>query len=139
VAATIAEGEEFVINETNQTIEFEKLTYFEPYAYLGEAILRQLFSKDSTEDEKITDELLTDIATVYSRKSLSVNKYYAIFEREIGACASRESIRGLLQVFHLWRDRMGMEGTRKNFKTKLDQFSVFAGRNPLEQITGKGC
>ena len=135
VAATIAEGKEFAVNETNQTIELEKLTYFEPYAYLGEPLLQKLLSKDNTEDKEITNELLTDIASKCPRESL--DEYHAIFKQEIGACASHEGARGLLQVFQLWRDRMGKEGTRKNFRKNLDQFSVFAGRNPLELITCK--
>ena len=137
VAATIAEGEEFAINETNQTIKLEKLTYFEPYAYIGEPLLQKLLSKDNTEDKEITDELLTDIASKCPQESL--DKYHSIFKQEVGACASHEGARGLLQVFQLWRDRMGKEGTRKNFRKKLDQFSVFAGRNPLELITHITC
>ena len=83
------------------------------------------------------DKLLTDIATKYSHRN--TKEYCAIFEEEIDACGSCEGAHGLLQVFHLWRDRMGKEGTQKNFRKKLDQFSVFAGRNPLELITGKYC
>ena len=134
VAATIAEGEEFSVNETNQTVELEKLMYFEPYAYLGEPLLQQLFSNDVTEAQEITDKLLTDFAAKRSCKS--INEYSVTFEQEIGTCASHEGARGLLQVFQMWRDRMGKEGTRKNFRKKLDQFSVFASRNPLELITG---
>ena len=138
VAATIVEGKEFAVNEMNQTIELEKLTYFEPYAYLGEPLLQELLSKDSTEDKEITDELLTDIASKPLRESL--NEYCAIFEQDIGACTSHEGVCGLFQVFQLWRDRMGKEGTCKNFKKRLDQFSIFAGRNPLRLIvTGEYC
>ena len=137
VAITITEGEEFAVNETNQTIELEKLTYFEPYAYQGEPLLQKLLSKDNTEDKEITDELLNDIASKCPRESL--DKYRAIFKQEIGACASHEGARGLLQVFQLWRDWMGKDGTRKNFRKKLDQFSIFAGRNPLELISRKYC
>ena len=135
VAATIAEGKKFAINDKNQKVELEKLICFEPYAYLGEPLLQQIFSKDGIEAQKITDKLLTDIATKCSRKSM--DEYCVIFEQEIDTCASHEGARGLLQVFQLWRDRMGKEGTRKNFRKKLDQFSVFAGRNPLELITRK--
>ena len=110
---------------------------FEPYAYLGEPLLQQLFSKDGTEAQEITDKFLTDIAAKRSRKNM--DEFCVIFEREIDACSSREGARGLLQVFQLWRDRMGKEGTRKNFRKKLDQFSVFAGRNPLELISRKYC
>ena len=111
--------------------------HFEPYAYLGQPLLQKLLSKDSTETEEISDELLTEFAAKCSRKN--IDEYCAIFEQEIGACASHEGVHGLLQVFQLWRDKMGKEGTRKNFMKKLDQFSVFAGRNPLELTTGKYC
>ena len=137
MAATIAEGKKFAINDKNQKVELEKLIWFEPYAYLGEPLLQQLFSKDGAEAKEITDKLLTDIATKRSRKCM--DEYCVIFEQEIDACASHEGARGLLQVFQLWRDRMGKEGTRKNFRKKLDQLSVFAGRNPLELVTGKYC
>ena len=140
VAATIAEGKKFaMIIDKTQSIEFEKFFFFEPYAYLGEPLLQQLFSKDGTEAKEIMDKLLTDIATKRSRTAKSIDKYCVIFEQEIGACASHEGACGLLQVFQLWRGRMGKEGTRKNFRKKLDQFSVFAGRNPLELITRKYC
>ena len=139
VAATIAEGKKFAINDKNQKVELEKLICFEPYAYLGEPLLQQIFSKDVTEAQEITDKLLTDIATKHSRKRLrkSINEFCVIFEQDIDACASHDGVRGLLQVFQLWRDSMGKEGTQTNFRKKLDQFSVFAGRNPLELITRK--
>ena len=137
VAETIAEGKEFSINDKNKKVELEKLVCFEPYAYLGESLLQQLFSKNGTEPQEITHKLLTDIAAKCSRKN--VDEFCVIFEREIDACTSHEGARGLLQVFQLWRDRMGKEGTRKNFRKKLDQFSIFAGRNPLELITRKYC
>ena len=131
VAATIAEGKIFVITEKNQTIELEKLICFEPYAYLGEPLLQKLFSEDVTEGLEIADKLFIDIAAERSHKN--IDEYCTILELKI----ERASHKSLLQVFQLWRDKMGKEGTRRNFKEKLDQFSVFAGRNPLKLITGK--
>ena len=135
VAETIAEGKKFAIIDKTQSVELEKLICFESYAYLGKSILQWLFSKDGTEAQEITDKLLTDIAAKCSRKN--IDEFCVIFEREIDAYASHEGARGLLQVFQLWRDRMGKDGTRKNFRKKLDQFSVFASRNLLELITRK--
>ena len=133
VAATIAEGEKFVIDEKNQTIELEKLICFEPYAYLGEPLLQKLFCEDVIDDHKITDELFIEIAAKRSQED--VDKYCTVLELKVKR-TSHKSICGLLQVFQLWRDKIGKEGTRRNFKKKLDQFSVFAGRNPLKLITG---
>ena len=131
VAATIVEGKKFSINEKNQRVELEKLICFEPYAYLGEPLLQKLFSEDVTEGHEIADELFIDIAAERSH----VDEYCTILELKLKR-ASHKGVRGLLQVFQLWRDKMGKEGTRKNFKKKLDQFSIFAGRNPLKLITG---
>ena len=137
VAETIAEGKKFAIIDKTQSVELEKLICFESYAYLGKSLLQWLFSKDGTEAQEITDKLLTNIAAKRSCKN--IDEFCIIFEREIDACSSHEGARGLLQVFQLWRDRMGKEGTQKNFRKKLDQFSVFAGRNPLELISRKYC
>ena len=133
VAATIAEGKKFVINEKNQRVELEKLICFEPYAFLGEPLLQQLYSEDVTEGQEITDELLTNFA---KRTYKNIDKYCIILEQEFDEHASHEGVCGLLQVFQLWRDKMGKEGTQRSFKEKLDQFSVFAGRNPFKLITG---
>ena len=47
----------------------------------------------------------------------------------------RKSAESENQVFRLWKEEKGAEGTR-NLHKKLDQFSVFAGRNPLKVATG---
>ena len=133
VAATIVEGKKFVIDEKNQTIELKKLICFEPYVHLGEPLLQKLFSEDVTEGQEITDELFIDIAAERSQED--VDEYCTVLELKVKR-TSHKSICGLLQVFQLWRDKMGKEGTQRNFKKKLDQFSVFAGRNPLKLITG---
>ena len=133
VAATIVEGKKFVIDKKNQTIELEKLICFEPYAHLGEPLLQKLFSEDVTEGQEITDELFIDIAAERSQED--IDEYCTVLELKVKR-TSHKSICGLLQVFQLWRDKMGKEGTQRNFKKKLDQFSVFTGRNPLKLITG---
>ena len=128
VVATVVEGKKFIIHKNNQTIEVEKLIHFEPYAYLGEPLLQRLFSDKSTKNQDLIDELFTDIADKRSRDSVA--DFCAILEQ-------KPSDRGLLHVFEVWRDKMGEKGTLENFKEKLDQYSVFAGRNPLQMTTGK--
>ena len=67
VAATIAEGKKFAIIDKTQSVELEKLTFFEPYAYLGEPLLQQIFSKEEIIEKPLTD---TCISTKYSHKSI---------------------------------------------------------------------
>ena len=52
VAATIAERKEFAINDKNKKVELEKLICFEPYAYLGVALLQQLLAKIAQKPKK---------------------------------------------------------------------------------------
>ena len=78
VAATIAEGKRFAIIDKTQSVELEKLICFESYTYLGEPLLQQLFSKDGTEAQEITDKFLTDIAAKHSRKNM--DEFCVIFE-----------------------------------------------------------
>ena len=133
VAATIVEGKTFVVDEKNRTIELEKLICFEPYAYIGEPLLQKLVSEDVIQGQEITDELLYNVS---KRTYKNIDKYRTVLELDVDKHASHEGVHGLLQVFQLWRDKMGKEGTQRNFMKKLDQFSVFAGRNPLKLITG---
>ena len=134
VAATILKGNATVVNGNKQIFELDRLICFEPYAYMGRSILERIFNEDFTEDQTIiTDELLVVVATKCSCKGF--NEYCTIFKEEINEYIFHD-ICELLQIFQLWRDKMGMEGTLKNFKKKLDQFSIFAGRNPLKLIPG---
>ena len=135
VAAAVVEGKKFTIDEKNQIIELEKLIHFEPYAYLGAALLQTLFKEESTENQDLIDNLLVDIAAKRSPKNVS--DFCFIFEQEIDENAANDSIRGLLHVLQGWRNKMGKEGTREKFKKKFDQYSVFAGRNPLQMTTSK--
>ena len=137
VAETIKEGKEYVLIENHQTTELEKLLGFEPYANLGEAILKEVFDEQKCAEE-VLDELFFRLADhTHQHKELRT-VYELPLSRLANELTPHGAIRRLAHVFQRWRDELGKEGTKKNFRKRLDQFSVFGGRNPLlMSATGK--
>ena len=141
VAETIKEGNDHVLNENHQIIELEKLVDFEPYANLGEAILEEVFDELKSAEENLDDLFFRLADRTHQHHDLRV-----VYELPLSRLANELTpqpegdIRrlSLAHVFQRWRDEMGKEGTKENFRKRLDQFSVFAGRNPLfMSATGK--
>ena len=137
VAMTIKEGNDHVLKENHQITELEKLIGFEPYANLGEAILEEVFDEQKSTEENLDDVFFRLAGLTHQRDEL-----HAVFYLPLSRLANERTPQGpihsLAHVFQHWRDEMGKEGTRNNFRKKLDQFSVFAGRNPLlMSATGK--
>ena len=133
IATEVCEAKSTVVNESIKLATLEELLYFEPYAHLGERILHELFSEEKPHcDREVTDEFLYRIADQVHKK-----KYHFIELFKSPATMLHERIREappgptheIAQVFQLWRDRS--EGTYQCLRKELDQFSVFAGRNPL--------
>ena len=142
ITQAVIEGNVCVLDESRALLELDTLLFFEPYADLGEQILEEFF--DTVASQEITDEFIYRIADKYDiAKCLLKKMENLIAILELSPSKLRVSnpqhcfddIHKLARVFKLWRDEMGKEGTRTNLRKKLDQFSVFAGRNPME-LTG---
>ena len=137
VAETIKKGKEYVLKENHQIAKLDKLIGFEPYANLGEAILEKLFDEQKSAEEDL-DKLFFHLAD----RTHQHDELRTVYELPLSRLANERTPQGaihrLAHVFQQWRDELGKEGTRKNFRKSLDQFSVFAGRNPLlMSATGK--
>ena len=126
VAAAVKEGKEYVLKDNDRkSTELERLVAFEPYAYLGEQILQDIFQKDSQERE-ITSEL-----HFANRMNVKIQERCSLYTPNV------YTPQGVSQVLQQWKDEIGRKGTRRNFQSCLDKYSIFAGRNPLLPITGK--
>ena len=137
VAETIKKGKEYVLNENHQIIKLEKLIGFEPYANLGESILEEVFDEEKPAEENL-DKLFFRLADLTHQH----NELCAVCELPLSRLANERTPQGVIhrlaRDFQRWRDEMGKEGTKENFRKMLDQFTVFAGRNPLlMSATGK--
>ena len=59
IATAVCEARSSVVNESKKVSTLEELLYFEPYAQLGERVLRELFSEQKPHcDKEVTDEFL---------------------------------------------------------------------------------
>ena len=118
-----------------QRVELKKLLHFEPYAMLGKEILEKLFDQNSPEyDQLITIDLIKHISSkVYKR----LDSYVELLKTSDTPVTPLEDTHHL--VFQMWRECMGAKGTLGNLRKLLDQFSIFAGRNPLNLVVGNMC
>ena len=109
---------------SRRTILLDRLVIFEPYAEIGQAMLKNLHSYQNDDVNIISNQVLETLCLKLSRKA---NLFVKIFKE----CQLLHSTtpEDLLTVLQQWRD--GCEGTYKCLKEKLDQYSVFAGRNIL--------
>ena len=83
--------------------------------------------------EEIRDELFFCIADKSLKK---IDSFIELFETSSSSLANvidrapLGNAHKLVRVFQLWRESL-MIGSRSDLRIQLDQFSVFAGRNPL--------
>ena len=138
VATAVAKGESSIVQDTGETYPLDSLLSFEPYADLGEPILRELFQKASPQcKEVLSQTLVSDIAERIPKKKGMLK---ALFKPKPALLAQRMSKAGfvsdeleVMQMLDIWKNQT--EGTYQCLREKLDQFSVFAGRNPLVSCT----
>ena len=137
VAQTVKEGKELVLLNYRERVHLKELLHFEPYANMKESLLRDLFEDASQHHLAVTDELINRIAKCVH---VNIDDYCAVIEpllRQVAtSIASHGEINKLSQVLRLWREEMGLDGTCCRLHRQLDQYSVFAGRNPLKVAQG---
>ena len=130
--AVVGDNELGTVSSDDRTVNLKEMNLDnEPYAELGAEILRELFSSSNTK-LAISDNFLNSIAchthekehlfTKILRPSSPVQPKHETVESSVGSC---------LSVLQSWR---GDSGTYQSLRETLDQFSVFAGRNPLVSL-----
>ena len=137
IATAVAKGMPATVDDTGKPVSLDSLLSFEPYADLGEPILRELFLKARPQcKEVLSQTLVSDIAERIPKKKGMLK---ALFKPKPALLAQRMSEAGFVsdelevtQILDIWKNQT--EGTYQCLREKLDQFSVFAGRNPLVSI-----
>ena len=121
-------------------LELETLLLFEPYADLGEDILKELFDEER-KDTEVTVEVLKHIAIRIVRKTKDIDhkkkcflKLFDPFPESFYKGASKDPIDELALIFEHWRYR-SKDRTYEGLRQKLDEYSVFCGRNPLVRFS----
>ena len=138
VAQTIKAGETHIVIKNSQPVKLERLLHFEPYANLGLPILQKFFQEDKPEYRQII--MTNNLINSFTDKAYKSTSYFAdLFQpshTQLDKDAPQRETHYLVRVLQLWRDKMGTKGTCFELRKKLDQFSIFAGRNPLNLVTG---
>ena len=130
-AKTIMERTDFLISDVGTPTNIKNLLLFEPYTKLGASVLQKLFS-DENAKQVVSDRFLYSIAEqIYDQKE----HYISMLRPSRAQLAEkiRQAPPGRCEEFvcvlQCWR---GDSGTYQSLRETLDQFSVFAGRNPLK-------
>ena len=135
VAHAVVEAKLGVLDSDNQMVDLKSgLLCFEPYIGLNQSILDELFNED--DHATVEDGFLFEIAkqVVLYRNTDYIIELFKPCPIRLANLMDRAppgDVHKLVRVFQLWREEMGAEGTRYNLHKKMDQFSIFAGRNPL--------
>ena len=114
-------------------MNLENLLYYEPYAHLKESILQTLFEKPPNCEKEVSDSFLYEMADCIHTKMdyfVKMLKPQASMLQNMIDQAPPGSTHAIVRLFQLWRLRSS-KGSYQCLRTELDQFSVFAGRNPL--------
>ena len=114
-----------VVSST-QIIPLHHLVTFEPYAEIGLSMLKNMYSDHVN---KLSDQALESLSCSLSKKYDLFSKIFGLTPHSLSTIPSSPTPEDLLTVLQQWRD--GCEGTYKCLKEKLDQYSIFAGRNIL--------
>jgi ankyrin repeat protein/signal recognition particle receptor subunit beta len=121
LAETIVSDEPSVFLSCGKTVPTERFLSFEPYTEIELPTLQELWD-DHNENKIISDSFLLEFA---SRK---LNWFAKLFSDSAKIPSSKDD---LYYELLKWKDN---KMTYKQFRQKLDQYSVFAGRNVLVSI-----
>ena len=136
VSSVVAEGvvSGAVRTATGKPVSLDSLLSFEPYADLGEAILRELFDESGPNyKKKLSNLFIYKIAERISKKKEMVKELFKpnatqLAERMSNAAFVNDE-HEIIRILDIWKDTN--DRTYQCLREMLDQFSVFGGRNPL--------
>ena len=129
VSRAVVEGDRGVLCSNGRSVDLKELLLVEPYANLKADILQQLFIGETK--QVVSDRFLYEVAEhIYDKKDLFIDmlKPSPAQLADKVSQAPPGAIGEFVCVLQCWR---GDSGTYQSLRETLDQYSVFAGRNPL--------
>ena len=133
VAQAVVEGKLGVLDSDNQMVNLKGgLLCYEPYLGFEQSILDELFKED--DQVPVEDGFLFEIAKCMHKNTDYIIELFKTCPIRLANLMDRAppgDVHRLVRVFQLWREEMGAEAKQYNLRKQFDQFSVFAGRNPL--------
>jgi len=131
VVNAIADAKPCVKDSNGNVIALTELLGFEPYAFLGQHIIKEIFDEHKTQ-EHISDEFLHSIADRNYHEFDHFKKMLEISTASADSPATQTPSGEMARLLLSWREKS--KGSRQCLHQKLNQFSVFAGRNPLVSL-----
>ena len=133
IAASVVKGKRAVVNDSQNMISITELLYFEPFADLGKTALLELFNEQNRvyDQEQISDHFVYEIANKieskfnYFKKMLNL----PLDSVQLPISSPMSPAHAMVHLLLGWREKSA--GTRHCLRSNMDEFSVFAGRNPL--------
>ena len=130
VSRAVVEGKPGFVGSNCRSVNLKELLLVEPYANLKADIL-QLFIGETR--EMVSDKFLYEIAELIDyKKGLFIDMLKPSRAQLADKIRQLQALGGDIEEFvcvlQCWR---GDSGTYQSLRETLDQFSVFAGRNPL--------
>ena len=137
IAKSVTKGNLTVFDQSNQVfLELDTLLHFEPYFHFSKHILQVLFDEESPNCTKaVSDYFLRNVADCIHQKEIFIEKIFkpkSDLHFEHICQTFPNHTRQLIEVLKIWRS--SSEGSYRCLRKELDQFSVFAGRNPLVSL-----
>ena len=130
VARAVVEGDRGAVGSNGRPVDLKELLFVEPYANLKADILQEVFIGET---KVVSDRFLYAIAElIYYKKDLFIDMLKPsraqLEEKIVREAPGGHIAKSSVCVLQCWR---GDSGTYQSLRETLDQFSVFAGRNPL--------
>jgi hypothetical protein len=125
LAESIVSNEPSVVLSHGKTVPAERFLSFEPYTEIEPLILQELWDENN-ENKMISDYFLLKFVRKASGK---LNWFANLFNESAEIPSSKDD---LYHELFKWKDN---KMTYKQLCQKLDQYSIFAGRNVLVSIT----
>ena len=132
VSRAVVEGEMCVVGSNGRSVDMKELLLVEPYANLKADILQRLFSEE-TKKVVSNREFYSIAECIHYKKAifLSILKVsQGQLENMIGREPPFSEFKAFYCLLQCWREDSASH-TYQSLRETLDQFSVFAGRNPL--------
>ena len=132
IAKAVVTSTPSVVSTFGKTLFLQEVTMFDPYAGLGEPLLRRLFDEQShSYYSPLPDGLITQIAREISDKK---EKFVEIFKTDSAPLHSEQDTTStnevnIITVLQSWRE--ASNGTLQLLQETLDQYSAFSGKSPL--------
>ena len=129
VTQAIINSEPFAVSNDGKMYNVEKLVLFEPYSHIGETNLQTIFDPENKQ-KTIEDSILKSIAYSITEctedpQALKLKKQMFVEAFKVMCHSDNE----LLEIFQAWNSHS--TGTYQCLREKLDDISLFCGRNIL--------